>query len=381
MREVVNVFLFKKIFFDLLGEATLLYGMFYHQSKNYYFAVLVYETCCVVTNHEHNWRIYEFVPSTIKNKMFSQDDINADLIEEYTRQASFSIDELSITYNEKFQRKKIKDFEQFFGHNFDVHSLCNIVMDQTVEDIKINYYKPLLAERMESMLQSFDADLNYQIDTFEGQHELKNLLVSKQKLLLDRQKEYNSNFLKDLVKLSEHINQKIQFANLFIQEAHQKAPQGIYNDQQHILYQVQSYQSLIEQEIEAIESMIVAGISMVSALIDDDQLHFYEVYEKLDNLNIWSSNLDREVLSSLGTISNNLERVSNQIEILSTNLVREIRSSSLKIVESINMQSLIQTEHAESMDRHLSSIGSSMKTANALNGIGVLQRNRMINGK
>jgi len=50
---------------------------------------------------------------------------------------------------------------------------------------------------------------------------------------------------------------------------------------------------------------------MITVLVEDDLFTFYDIYEKLDKLNIFNSNYQNEMLNRLSDIQDRLEEINN----------------------------------------------------------------------
>ena len=50
---------------------------------------------------------------------------------------------------------------------------------------------------------------------------------------------------------------------------------------------------------------------MITVLVEDDLFTFYDIYEKLDKLNIFNSNYQNEMLNRLSDIQDKLEEINN----------------------------------------------------------------------
>ena len=96
-------------------------------------------------------------------------------------------------------------------------------------------------------------------------------------------------------------------------------------------------------------------MNLIVSLIEDDQITFYEIYEKFDKLNIFNSNWENELSQKLTNISTDLQ-----------GLMYEIRDMGDRIVSSIEDLSYITKESTKMLDNRLGEIDSSIKTNNLL---------------
>ena len=63
---------------------------------------------------------------------------------------------------------------------------------------------------------------------------------------------------------------------------------------------------------------------MLESLINDDMITFYEIYERFDNLNMFDSKHERDIISQLQNIKNDLGEVMNQIMIMGEDIISSI---------------------------------------------------------
>ena len=111
--------------------------------------------------------------------------------------------------------------------------------------------------------------------------------------------------------------------------------------------------------------MLISSLNMVVSLVDDDRITFYEIYETFDNLNVFSSNHEKEVSMKLNNIENKLEDVIQSINEMEINICNEL----------MNLQFISEdiSEGINGLSKGLSEINSSIQTNNLLTGIQTYQ--------
>ena len=105
---------------------------------------------------------------------------------------------------------------------------------------------------------------------------------------------------------------------------------------------------------------------MVQSLISDDMITFYEIYEKLDQLNMFDSKHDRDVKNLLGSINVGLDNIMNEIKELGTNIISSLEELNSTTEESVQL-----------LKDGLDSVNSSIKINNLLTGIQTYQMYRI----
>jgi hypothetical protein len=202
-----------------------------------------------------------------------------------------------------------------------------------------------------NILSELDKDNNGEIDLIDS--ESFNKLISKhQKNIIDIDKSYIQKF----VKISLYIkNKKSNIQNLF------KSINKTKNEKE-----FHESLNLLKNQIHTYDLLIFHSINMVTSLIEDDLITFYEIYECFDQLGIFNSNWENEVMSKLTDIGSGLNE-----------LLFRIYQMENKIVDSMNNLSYVtQSSFKElniSVIKQLSSIDSSIKFNNLLTGIQTYQ--------
>jgi hypothetical protein len=105
---------------------------------------------------------------------------------------------------------------------------------------------------------------------------------------------------------------------------------------------------------------------MIAAIVKEDMIVFYEIYESFDKLNMFNSNWENEVSEQL-----------NNIEVGFSDLMYSINSMERNIVNGLNELSYVTqegfSELEQSVTKELQSIDSSIKFNNLLTGISAYQ--------
>tara|TARA_Y100000385_G_C12517262_1_gene393835 strand:+ start:91 stop:411 length:321 start_codon:yes stop_codon:yes gene_type:complete len=97
---------------------------------------------------------------------------------------------------------------------------------------------------------------------------------------------------------------------------------------------------------------------MITVLVEDDLFTFYDIYEKLDKLNIFNSNYQNEMLNRLSDIQDRLEEIIYSIEDMSISIVSGLDSLTEEIGHSTKL-----------LSENLNSIESSIDLNSLITGI------------
>ena len=105
---------------------------------------------------------------------------------------------------------------------------------------------------------------------------------------------------------------------------------------------------------------------MITALLEDNMIVFYEIYEAFDKLSIFNSNWENDVSKKLVTIDNKLNDLITSINKVEYSISQGLDNLSYVTQNSFNNFQTI-------MDEYLESIDSSIRTNNLLNLIQIYQ--------
>jgi hypothetical protein len=65
-------------------------------------------------------------------------------------------------------------------------------------------------------------------------------------------------------------------------------------------------------------------LNLINSAVENDQITFYNIYEKLDKLNIFNSNWQNEISQKLSNIDNNFSLLHKEIKDMGENIVNAI---------------------------------------------------------
>jgi len=200
--------------------------------------------------------------------------------------------------------------------------------------------------------KEFDKDGNGIIDVIEGSDDFMILFKKHQKKIIEVDKQYIQNF----VKISNYLNTK------------RKNIQDVFSSIKKTENQSQLDENvgILKNQIHTYELLLFHSLNMITSIVEDDLIIFYEIYESFDKLNMFNSNWENEVSQQLRNIGDGL-----------SNLMYSINSMERNIVGGLNKLSYVTQEGFSdlnnSVTRELNSIDSSIKFNNLLTGVQTYQ--------
>lgn len=256
-------------------------------------------------------------------------------------------------------RKDIKisnEEKQFFNEFFEqCEKEAEIVFNQFKEKEKDDYEKKKNAvEAFKSdqlaILSGFDKDSNGEIDLIEN--DFNKLFYKNQKTVTEIDKNYIHQFVKisNFIKTKKHNTQKIYES---IRDTSSQE-------------ELQERVGLLKNQVHSYELLVFHSINMIGALVSENLISFYEIYESFDKLGVFNSNWENEVSEKLTNIGEKLNDLLYSIYNMEQNIVSELSHLSYITQESFN-------DLNRSVTNQLKEVQSSINTNNLLTGIQAYQ--------
>lgn len=238
----------------------------------------------------------------------------------------------------------------FKGFEFD-HKVNKTKGELLKRYIKKAKEKDNVVETTNSLVEQLDKDNNGIVDILEDS-DFRVLLNKHQEKI----KALDTTYLQKFVKVSSWLQTKksnIQqifksIKDLNAEDVDIKTTNNLINS--------------VKAEIHVYEQVLFNALNMVSALIDDDLLTFYEIENAFDELNMFDSKLEKDISEKLSNIGNELNA-----------FVNTMNKSSNKIIESVQQLTYVTAKTNERLEGHLKSINSSIKVGNIINSINTYQ--------
>lgn len=246
---------------------------------------------------------------------------------------------------------------------FDQEKINWIKKNINKKGFNIDIYKKEKVNQLQnskiSLISKIDKDNNGIIDIIEDKNEFNKLLKKHQKVVIEKGKEFSQNYTHQFIKVGNYIKQKRINLQLIFDCIKQVEKQKDLNE----------FIEILENEIYSYNLLLVNSLNLIVSLIEDDQLTFYEIYEKFDKLNIYNSNWENEITQKLTTLNKSITSLNSNIK----DLMFEIRNMGNMIVSSIEDLSYVTENSNKILDIRLGEIDSSIKTNNLLTLISTYQ--------
>ena len=114
----------------------------------------------------------------------------------------------------------------------------------------------------------------------------------------------------------------------------------------------------LEDEIHIYNIITLGGLLMISSLVEDEKITFYELYEKYDKINLWNSNWENEVSERLRDIKEGLDQ-----------LLDEMIKTRFAIVGAIAELTKVTEKQTELLSSKLDGINSKLNLNNLINTV------------
>lgn len=205
-------------------------------------------------------------------------------------------------------------------------------------------------------LDTFDKNENQVVDELETPDVFLLLLEKHQEKMIAFEKSEGKNYVQLFIQVHERLSLKRQALNRTLIEI-LKSKDLMDEEVNH-----KSFAGLLRNEIHAYNVLLASSISMISALISDNRILFYKIYQTFDKLNVFNSNFENESLQELRSINQNLHKVLNRIDELNYSITSE-----LQVLTEATERS------TESIQTHLEQVNSTLSFNTLLAGINTYQ--------
>jgi len=226
---------------------------------------------------------------------------------------------------------------------FNTQSKLEMRRKQVEADAK---RRQILQNSKSRVLLDLDRNGDGNVDLIENAFD--KLLNQNQKaiLLVDR------NYIHQFVKVSNFIKTKGQNIQLIFQSIQSSKSQEELNERA----------KLLKNQIHFYELLVFHSVNMIGALVSEDLITFYEIYESFDKFSMFNSNWENEVSEKLQNIGDKLDDVMYSIYNMENNIVDGLRNLSY-----LTSQSFIALN--TSVTNQLKQVESSINTGNLISTI------------
>jgi len=243
------------------------------------------------------------------------------------------------------------------GEEFDISKeIENVIIDflktgkfQNIEN-KLSKIKNNFKTNVNSWLSEFDKNGNGEIDLVPN--DFFKLFTKNQKKVI----EIDKNYIHQFVKVSNFIKTKKNNIQIIFESIRNTSSQA----------ELEERVNLLKNQIHSYELLAFHSINMIGALVSEDLIIFYEIYESFDKLSIFNSNWENEVSEKLTNIGDKLDDLMYSIYRMEQNIVSELSNLSYITQESFE-------DLNRSVTSQLKEVESSINTNNLLTGINAYQ--------
>lgn len=241
---------------------------------------------------------------------------------------------------------KIKDINSYLQQNAPSEYLTKELNEiQAKKDAHTSFVNNKL-----NSIEELDKNKDGVVDLIDN--DFNKLLMKQQKVILN----FDKNFVHQFVKISNYIKTKQLNTQKIFESIRDTSSQDELEERLHLL----------KNQIHSYELLIFHSINMISALVSEDLITFYEIYESFDKLSIFNSNWENEVADKLTNIGDKLDDLMHSIYNMERNIVNEL--SNLNYFTQSSFEELNR-----SVTNQLNEIESSINTNNLLTGIQAYQ--------
>jgi hypothetical protein len=226
--------------------------------------------------------------------------------------------------------------------------------------------KQLLENKKDDIFKVLDKNGNGKLDDIEGKDNFMLLFKKHQKKIIELDKTYIQHF----VKISNFLNTKKEN----IQKVFKSIKKVKSSDE------LQEQVGLVKNQIHFYNVILFHSLNMITSIVEDDLITFYEIYEAFDKLNIFNTNHQNEVSQKLDDINSNLNKVNLQLSKINKGImglmysIQKMELSIVKEFEKLNYTTQESFKNLyQSVGHQLKSINSSIDTNNLLTGISTYQ--------
>jgi hypothetical protein len=251
-------------------------------------------------------------------------------------------------FNEQsnYNSLKLNESEKTFLNKF--FELLNTEILKANDNAKLNIKN--LNTKKEDVLIGLDKNNDGEVDLIEN--DFNKLFSKNQKRVMDIDK----NYIHQFVKVSNFIKTKKQNTQKIFESIRDTSSQE----------ELEERVALLKNQIYSYELLVFHSINMIGALVSEDLITFYEIYESFDKLGMFNSNWENEVSEKLTNIGDKLDDLMYSIYNMEQNIVNELSHLSYITQESFE-------DLNRSVTNQLREVESSINTNNLLTGIQTYQ--------
>ena len=239
-----------------------------------------------------------------------------------------------------------KPFDELDQDYIDFFKKFDIKMTELLKEVYGGINK--LKNEINNVLVDLDQDNNGQLDFIEGGDDYLTLLKKHQNKII----EIDRTYIQQFIKVSNYLTQKKQNLQVIFERLKDSVNQS----------QLDELGEILKQEIHTYNIILLNSLHLVNSLVEDDMITFYDIYEKFDKLNMFTSNWENQVTEKLDEVNLNL-----------VELMKELRDVGDRIVGSIDNLSYVTEQSTRQLTSKMEEINSTLRVGNLINVIQTYQ--------
>ena len=275
---------------------------------------------------------------------------------EYHEVALDEIDQIKEEHVKIFAKGVLKHIEKEKNEQIDKQRYLEKIQKEKDEIRKAK--DDLLNNYKKTWSYDFDKNGDGEIDLIQS--DFSKLLTKYQKQII----EIDKNYVHKFVKISNFIKTK----KVNIQKIFESISSSSTQDE------LEERVLLLKNQVHTYELLIYHSINMMGALVSQNLIPFYEIYESFDKLSMFNSNWENEVSEKLTNIGDKLDDLMYSIYKMEQNIVNELSNLSYITQESFE-------DLNSSVTNQLREVESSININNLLTGIQAYQSYKISNNK
>ena len=231
-----------------------------------------------------------------------------------------------------------------------------------IRDLIISFYQGMVSNefrgRRSEVLDLIPADGNGNI-LLSDCADLDKLTREYQPQIIQIDRSYIQKF----VKVSQFLKTKRENIRRIFE-----ALKGVNN-----INELEALHNIIVDEIHIYNLVFLHSLNMISSLVDEDMISFYETFELFDSLNIFDSQWEKETSQRLDGISDQIESMNQNLGSLLSDILHQSQKMEARIVGAINNLSQISERGFSSISSKLGTIHSTLQLNTLLSRIQIYQ--------
>lgn len=256
----------------------------------------------------------------------------------------------AIVYPSQFSAQTLDFMSKFISALHDVEKTYNLEFEnqQNNYQMQLNAFKESFKNDVSSNGKLILSPNDFAVLIDHNQEEIANI---------------DSKYLHQFVKVSNFINKKKENLQIIFENS--------FNSNN--IDEMKFFEQSIKDQLNSYNLILFHSLNMVSALLSNKMIAFYEIYEEFDKLNIFNSNWENEVNANLNQMNYQLGNIADSLKSMLYKMERMEKS----IVNSIeNLTYVTQSSYDslnENVNSNLKAIESSINTNTLLSAINSYQ--------